>query len=396
MAKAIAEKDPITGSRWYPYPADPDLRLTSITTITGGTDSKPWLYGWQSRMGARFAVDHLDMVEAVLTGRATLVATKESGHKAAVKLIMDTSEHLRDIKSRAGTYVHDVLEALIRWAQMPGHSGDMVAYPAIPVDLMEALYDGEPLPEVVAAMVDGFVQFVCDWNPRFITSEMTVYHVQLGVAGTLDMIVEIDDADVAQQGEYMVLVRREGHTLSICADAKTGRILDAPMEEQVCTYPRMKEANVGLGELAPMPHTDYAGILWMRHTFKRGYKFRIVPPARATAAWNRFLKAASIFLEREQIKIVGQTVYPPTAIEGEYPDVLIADMEGYPRAPIALDKAGFEWLSELTKFTADYLLENVKGIGDKTVPVIRAMLRDRLMYLDGESPDEQATLETAA
>ena len=114
----------------------------------------------------------------------------------------------------------------------------------------------------------------------------------------------------------MTLVRRKGSRVTLCLDAKTGRILDAPMEEQVCTYPRMTEANMGLGQLQPMPRTDYAGILHLRKRFKRGYQLRIIPADRATAAFNRFRKAASIFMEREQIKHVGQVVFAPTAYRG--------------------------------------------------------------------------------
>lgn len=401
MARARVTQDEDTGARWYPYPTDPDLLLTSVTTITGGTQNKPWLSGWQSGMAARFTVGHIALIEAVAAGLATVVATRETGRDAAVSLITDTSERLRDVKKRAGTFVHDVLEMLIKWGQLPGHRGDLVGYPEIPADLAEALYDGEPLADVVAAMTDGFTQFVCDWNPTFLYSEMTVYHVQMGVAGTLDIICVIEDAALVRQGEYLALVRRKGSRVVLCLDAKTGKILDAPMEEQVCTYPRMTEANVGLGQLAPMPHTDAAGILHLRHTFKSGYRVRVIPPERATAAWNRFGRAATIFMEREQIKVVGDPVHAPTGIEGEFPPVPVDACDGdprYPRAPKALMKAGFETLADVAVFTADDLVgvkgkggdKGVPGIGDATLPVIRKMLGDRDLYLAGESPDEQA------
>ena len=41
-------------------------------------------------------------------------------------------------------------------------------------------------------MIDGFINFVAAFKPRFLAAEMPVYNQPLGYAGTLDDIIELD------------------------------------------------------------------------------------------------------------------------------------------------------------------------------------------------------------
>jgi hypothetical protein len=127
-------------------------------------------------------VDNLAML-------AVLVAAK--GADEAVKLVKSQAELLRNRKRDAGTYLHDVAEALILWAASPGRTGLDIALPVLPEHLEGADYDGEPLESVVEAMVDGFLNFVSAFDPEFEASEMAVFNRQLGVAGTLDTIIRL-------------------------------------------------------------------------------------------------------------------------------------------------------------------------------------------------------------
>lgn len=379
MPKAASTTDDKTGSRTYRYPAD-QRDLWSVTTITGGTQDKSHiLIPWNSRLISNAALDNLDMLKAMLA--------EENGRQLAMDWLKDTGERNREIKSRAGVFVHDVVEALFNWALMPEGRGDAIPYPDIPEDLAEAFYDGDPVPEVVAAMIDGFTRFVSEWNPILVHSEMTGYNVQLGVAGTIDLILIIPDAAIVRRGKKkLALVRKKGSRVVLLIDAKTGKYLTATMEEQLGGYEHMTECDpTGLGDLRKMPPVDAVAVLHLRREFKRGYRLKIIDPRAATAGWNRFRKAAQIWVEREDIKAVGCTVYPPTEVEGGFPDVDIADQERYGRAPSALVKADFVTLADVTTVTADEL-EVFKGIGPKTVPIIREMLNDYDMYLAGETP----------
>lgn len=377
MAKAasITRAD---GSRTYDYPVD--MRpLWSVTTITGGTQDKSYiLLPWNSRLIARAALGNLDMLKAMLA--------EEDGHDAAFKWLTEAAERNREIKSRAGVFVHDVQEALFNWALTPEGRGDMIPYPEMPDDLTDALYDGDPVPEVTTAMIDGFTRFVSEWNPILVHSEMTGYNVQVGVAGTIDLILIIPDAAIRRRGRKLALVRKRGSRVVLLIDTKTGKTLAAPMEEQLAAYQHMTECDpTGLGHLRKMPPVDAVAVLHLRKEFKRGYRLKIIDPLAATAGWNRFRKAASIWVERENIKSVGVPVYPPTDIEDEFPPADVADLERYGRAPSALVKAGFATLDDVAAFNAEQL-EEFSGIGPKTVPLIRTMLADYGMALDGETP----------
>ena len=142
-----------------------------------------------------WAVDNMSLLAKTL---------KAEGRDAAIGLGKDAAEQLRDIKRDAGTYVHDVQEALILWAASPGRTGADIALPVLPDHLADALYDGEPLADVVEFMVDGFLTFTADFGPVFLATEMAVYNQPLGVAGTLDMIVALDGYALSPDGARLV------------------------------------------------------------------------------------------------------------------------------------------------------------------------------------------------
>ena len=388
------------GSRWYPYPPIPGRMLTSATTITGGTQRKAFLDKWKTGKTAGAAVDNLALLAAVLAGEAVVVSSRESGRKAAIQWLRDAGERERAMKADAGTYVHKVAEALWLWAQTPEKRGDLVALPPMPPHLIDAVWatsdDGEDemLAGVVEAMVDGFTRFAREWDPVLIASEMKVYNLQMGVAGTLDMILVIDNAAIVKGPRgYDVLVRKAGSRVVLIVDIKTGKYLEAGHEEQQACYRRCTECDpTGLGQLIPMYQSDATAILHLRKEFRRGYRLKVIPREADTAAWNSFRDAARLFTRRETVKHVGVTVYPPTAAEGEIPDVDIADLEGYGRAPGALVKAGFEWLTELTVFSRAELTgvkkskgvtgsPGVKGVGPATADVTEKMLADHGLAL---------------
>ena len=67
----------------YPYPPTGQL-LTSITTMLGATEGKPWLPGWASRLTAGYSVDNLEALARVkvLQGREQGGRPRRAGRRA--------------------------------------------------------------------------------------------------------------------------------------------------------------------------------------------------------------------------------------------------------------------------------------------------------------------------
>lgn len=411
LAEITPRTDHDTGNRWYPYPRNPAHLLTSVTTITGGTHRKYHVEKWKCAVTGQTAIANLGVLAEIAAGRAWLVSTRQTGPDAAAKWLEQTADRERDIKAEAGKYVHATAEALWLWAQTPERRGDLIALPELPPWLARVMYDDRKLPDVVAAMVDGFTRFVKDWNPRLMYAEMRVYNVELGVAGTADMILIIEDAAIERRYSRDrktwtdVLVRRPGQRVTLVVDIKTGKYMDPTYDEQVAAYRRMTEADpTGFGDLIDMPASDGCAILHLRDDFTRGYRLRLIDRRADTEAWNTFQDAARMFTRRERNKHVGRAVYPPTAVTGEFPDVDIDGLDGYGRAPGVLVKAGIATLQELTVYTRAEIIgskrkgqdRGVRGVGPDTADVIERMLADHGEHLAPETQTQTETGEVAA
>jgi hypothetical protein len=366
-------------SRFYPYPPTEEP-LDSVTFVIAATDSKPWIKKWYGSSATAWCVDNMALLAKTL---------EAEGRKAAVDLGKDEAERLRGIKRDAGTYVHDVQEALILWAASPGRTGADIAIPVLPEHLEDAWYDDEPLTDVVDFMVDGFIAFVSQFGPRFEATEMTVYNLDLGVAGTLDMIITLTGYAISRgtgpRGEDEI-VASPGSTLTVCADTKTGRTPEGTWKEQLAAYRRMTECLLPLRELHPMPSTDCGAVLHLRPDYPDGYLLMLVSAADDEAAWERFRNAATIYRDRQKVKGKPGTSIRPLRADGTMPGPRLCDLasEGYGRALAPLRKAlgaGTE-LADLTRFTEAELLA-VDGIGPKLIEVVAQMLTDHGLALAG-------------
>lgn len=389
--------------RWYPYPPTGDL-LDSVTTVIGATNSKPWLQGWAGAVSTAWALDHMDEL---------FQEWRRKGRKAAIALGKGEAERLRQVKSDAGTYIHDVMEALILWGteQRQGLAKH-IPLPLLPDHLARAMYDDEPLQDVVDAMTDGFIRFVADFQPEFLATEMQVYNEPLGVAGTLDMIVALNGYGICNgincnlagfcpgTGSHAVPAR--GKTLTVCVDGKTGRSPEGTWKEQLAAYRRMTECRPDRLDdtLHPMPATDCGAVLHLRREYPDGYLLMLVAADDDQAAWERFQAAARIFRERQQVKAKPGRVIRPVGPGGAMPGPRLCDMagEGYGRALAPLREAlGADCeLATLADFTAAEVLA-IKRVGPKLIATIRTMLAANGLYLRGEelTPVLEAVRETA-
>lgn len=378
---------PITNAddeRWYPYPPTGEL-LDSATTIIGGTDAKRYLLTWAGSVSMAWAIDNMDLLKQTL---------KTGGRKAAIDLGKGEAKRLREVKADAGKYIHDVMESLILWAAEPKGTRHHRPYPEIPEHLQNAFYDGEPLADVVAAMADGFVQWVVDFDPEFLATEMQVYYYDLGVAGTLDMIVVLTGYDICNghnchervcPGTGSHVVAAPGCELTLCIDGKTGREPDGA-REQLAVYRRCPECRPDKldTQLYPTPKTRAGAVLHLRKEYPGGYLLMIVAADDDNEAWETFQAAAKTFRDRQKRKgKVGHSVRPLRP-DGTMTGIRICDLAaqgyGYAIAPLRKALGADCELEHLATFTeAD--VRAVKGVGPKVIEIIRQMLADNGLSL---------------
>jgi hypothetical protein len=383
--------DDETSERYYPYTPTKE-RLDSVTTVISATDFKPWIPGWYGRSSTAWCVDHLGQLRRVRRRR---------GRDAAILLGKDAAERERRIKGDAGTIVHDYKEALLRWAWLPGRSGASIALPQLSPYLAGALYDGEPVAEVVDFMVTGFLNFVSACNPRFLAAEMTVYNQPLGIAGTLDGIMELDGYAISVgTGLHGAdeIIACPGNTLTLCEDTKTGRNPDGTWKEQLAAYRRMLECRPDrqFEDLYPMPLTDAAVVLHLRPEYPDGWLLMLVSAGEEEKAWDRFQAAARIYRDRQAVKNKPGVSIRPLRADGTLPGPRLCDLaaEGYGRALAPLREAlgGGAELEDIARFTKAELLA-VSGIGPKLIVTVEIMLADHGLAL---ADDDAATVRKAA
>ena len=183
------------GSRTYIYPPTGE-KFPSVTTILSGTDGKRYLIDWSAKLAAERAVDNLERL-------ARLKVIK--GRQEAVDYAKEAAKEARELKADAGSYVHDVVEALILWGA--GRSGAEIVLPVLPEHLAGADYEEDmPVEGVTDWMIEGFLNFVADYKPIFQASEMTVFNPDLKVAGTLDIIATLPGLTVGRaSGSFPVM-----------------------------------------------------------------------------------------------------------------------------------------------------------------------------------------------
>lgn len=378
MSNPVTAETHADGSRDYPYPPTGEA-LTSVTTLIGGTESKPYLVAWSAALAAKLAVDELEHVTRLIS---------IEGPDAAVTYLKKTAERERGIKRDTGGYVHDMVEALVLWQASP--DGRELSLPLLPEHLEGAEYDGMPVADVAEWMVDGFLNWVADWKPVFEATEMTVYNQPMGYAGTLDAVAFIPRVAMGPAGRFTA-----GPGVMACVDVKTGREAGR-VAEQVAAYRRCPECRPDpfSDELQPMPATDLGAVLHLRPEYRRGYRFMPVGTADDAHGWNMFRRSAELMAGRKQEKSKPGRVCQPPREDGTVPQPFLADLdgEGYGRFLSPLAKAGYESLEQVAAASAGQLLKT-KGIGAKTVDGIRVMLADHGLNLAGETP---AATEAAA
>lgn len=323
-------QDMSDGSRSYTDPVTDEVYL-SVTTAIGATTSKPWLTRWAAKLAAECAVDNLGVVQAIMDA---------SGRDAAVDYLKGEAGRKRDEASGRGTWLHDIVEALVLDATLPEFPDDPVA----------------------TAMADAFVDWHCEWNPTYLLSECTVANPSRGYAGTADL------------GVYLPALDR-----TFLLDTKTGANLDLHMPVQLAAYARATECWLPWGRKARMPQFDGIGIL---HVRPEGCKFIDVTDQAGDEAFGVFLRMLEQVAWRDrQPKHLGRVLYPPLP-DGSQPPPLVEDVGGFPCAAI-LAAAGLVRVDHVADAGAEKLL-SLSGIGPKKLDGIREALALLGLALDGD------------
>lgn len=360
----LFKKEDLDGSRWYYHPVSNE-ELISVTTFLSGTLSKAHLPGWAARVATEFTINNLDVIAELL---AEGYAIKE-----IIDLIKGEAERIRGLRAEIGSLVHAVVEALILWARTADGRGADIQLPEIPPHLADVDMDGTPLWRLVEGMQDAFLKFVKKFNlgpKNFVAAEMTVYNLDFGIAGTLDMILRLYDVAIGPDGK---LYGKPGAVLVLCVDIKTGKNMDATWPAQLASYRRMTEALVN-GVIHPMPETEASAVLWLRDG---RYRLLLITGDDDAEGWNQARSSLQTYEGWQRAKRKpGQCVYMPLA-DGSPAPTLLCDLfaEGYDRAPTALFKAGVKNIKDLARHCVESLLE-LRGVGDATIPLARKILSD--------------------
>jgi hypothetical protein len=342
--------------RWYVDPLDTDLAYESVTTILAAATGKPWLAAWSAKLAAAFAVDNLDLIRATLDS--------EAGRDGAIDLIKGAARRAREIKADVGTYVHDVIEALILDGTLPDIpetlAGRTVEYGGDLLTIDQPWLD---------TILDGFLAFAEDMDPEWEMAEATVVNREHGHAGTLDFIGRLRTLRVRTR---------------VMGDAKTGAHLDPTMNAQLAAYRHSPEVWLdSLGNTARLPQVDRCVVLHLRTSYERGYKLLEVPADDQAYAW--FLSHRDVLRgQAAQPRITGRPLYPARA-DGSQPPPLVEDIEhdGFNPFRRKLIAAGVRSVDDLAALTAGQL-RAIKGIGPKAVDACVELLRTHGAQLAGD------------
>lgn len=148
--------EPVDGAE----PQPEDDRLWSVTAIIGCLD-KPALVAWAALETAKAAVDDRTVWQSRL---------ENEGYDSAIDYLKSARFARKGKRSATalGTLVHDACETYALTGSRP-------------------VVDDEVRP-----FLDQFDRFLGDWQPEFEAVETTVFHPELGYAGTADAFVRLD------------------------------------------------------------------------------------------------------------------------------------------------------------------------------------------------------------
>jgi hypothetical protein len=240
----------INSGRGHSYRLDGE-KVDGVTTVIGDGVPKPTLPKWAAGAVAAFAVDHLEMIQALQRDEA-------------IDLLKGSPYRDRDRAAKRGTEVHNLAEKLIHGEEVD-------------------------VPEELTGHVDSYIKFLDEWQVEPIVVEGVVFSRKHRYMGTLDLIGKL-----------------RGRT--VLADIKTTRSgIFGEVALQLAAY-RYAEGYLGShkNEELPMPDVESCCAIWVHAD---GYD--VVPVTAGPAQFRAFLYAQQVAAFcRTSRDLVGDVVTP--------------------------------------------------------------------------------------
>lgn len=231
-------------------------RAIGVTTALNGIPKDSLKY-WAAREVATFAVDHFDQVASNL---------ESAGRTPTISFLKEIPFQKRDDAAIRGTEIHLLAERYVRGEEID-------------------------VPDELMSYVQGFVQYINDFDPKPIHNELVVASRKYGYAGTLDSIEELSGF-----GRCLV-------------DWKTGNDIHGDFVLQVAGYRYADVYLDGDGNECPLPPVDRTFILHI----KPG-EYELIDVKADEIAFAKFLVALENYRENVQSnklkKLIGDPVKP--------------------------------------------------------------------------------------
>lgn len=226
--------------------------VPGVTTTLGKGIAKPFLVNWAAREVARFAADHLEVLNAI------------DDSDARFDLLKSAHERHRDKAAVRGTDVHAIAEKLLH-----GEAVD--------------------IPEHLTGYVDGYVRFLDLWQPTPIITERPCASRAGWYAGTADAFVTLPS------GERLLM------------DWKTSKSVYGEVALQLAAYQHSEFYLAEDGTEQPTPEVDGLAVVHVTPTGTDVY--RIADP---DAAWKQWQHVAWVAGQGDAIKSqIGVPSAPP-------------------------------------------------------------------------------------
>lgn len=234
-------------------------RVPGVTSYTDKGVPKPALVNWAADTTAEYAVDNWERLT-------------ELAPSARLKELKGARYASKDAAANKGTLVHKLAAKLV--------DGQQVS-----------------IPEGLEGHVQSYVRFLDEWEVEPLLVETTVYSVQHGYCGTLDLLADLVDADDPPNHLRWLL------------DVKTNR--SGIYGETALQTSGYRFADVWVdddGEEHELPRVDAVGAV---HVRADGYS--LVPLVAGETQHRQFLYAGQIaeFVETSR-ELVGEPLEPPT------------------------------------------------------------------------------------
>ncbi len=194
-------------THWY-VRTDTNEKIPGVTDLLKRGKPSPALVGWGIKSVSEFAINNWDDLTAMPIAER-LNVLKRSPYAE------------RDAAASRGTLVHHLAEKLANGEEVD-------------------------VPDDVTGHVESAIRFLDEWQPEVILSEVTVYNLDYGYAGTLDLIARFPDGRVA-----------------LC-DYKTSKGVYADTALQLAAYRFATHYLDADGEAQPMPEVDWCGVVHIR------------------------------------------------------------------------------------------------------------------------------------